>query len=339
MKRLIPFLLTLLVAGSLTAQDATITFLDGFVDIRKESGSQYPADFGDQLESGDRVITRRNAEAELELTDGGIVTVAPDTVFIIGSSSRPTGERTTRLSAAVGSFAFKFNAVVGNEPQVGSTTAVAGVRGTEVVVYAGSDGTTRFEVIEGVVELQDTGEPVSLTAAQGVEVAPGRGPSSVFAFLERPIDYGVWNAGLVSGFLDDPLPALRGVASEMRDILAEIERRAPGVEALLAESEEATARLDAIEEEDGRDARQKYFAETVMPLREQARVAFIDLRFLVLSALSLDQYVISRLAAEMDAAYILTPAAPVLADFQRELTSVRSDYEATVTRFLVPADL
>ncbi|MFW6261781.1 MAG: FecR family protein, partial [Spirochaetota bacterium] len=231
MKRLVPILLSLL-AASLSAQEATITFLDGSVDVRTESGATYPADFGDRLEAGDRVITGRGAEAELELASGGVVTVRPDTVFLIGSTTRPDGEQTSRLSSAVGSFAFKFNAVLGNEPQIGSTTAVAGVRGTEVVVYAGSDGTTRFEVLEGLVEIGEGEESVTLGAEQGVEVSPGRRPSNVFAFLEQPIDYGVWNAGLVDGFLDDPLPALRGVATEMREIIAEIERRSPAVEEL-----------------------------------------------------------------------------------------------------------
>ena len=338
MKRLMPILLFLL-AASLFAQDATVTYLDGIVDIRKESGATYPADFGDELQAGDRVVTGRGAEAELELAAGGLVTVRPDTVFLIGSSTRPDGEQTSRLSTAVGSFAFKFNAVLGNEPQIGSTTAAAGVRGTEVVVYAGSDGTTRFEVIEGLVEIGEGEESVTLGAEEGVEVTPGRGPSNVFAFLEQPIDYGVWNAGLVDGFLDAPLPALRGVAAEMRDIIAEIKRRGPAVEGLLGRSEAETERMNEIGEEDGQEAREEYFAETVMPLRREARAAFVDLRFIVLSALSLDQYVVSRLAAEMEAAYFLEPDAPVLQEFREELAALRSEYEATVTSYLVAADL
>lgn len=338
MKRLMPILLALL-AASLSAQEATVAFLDGVVDIRTEAGATYPADFGDQLEAGDRIITGRGAEAELELASGGIVTVRPDTVFLIGSTTRPDGEQTSRLSSAVGSFAFKFNAALGNEPQVGSTTAAAGVRGTEVVVYAGSDGTTRFEVLEGLVEIDDGEEGVTLGAEDGVEVTPGRGPSNVFAFLEQPIDYGVWNAGLVDGFLDDPLPALGGVATEMREIIAEIERRAPGVEELLERSEAETERMNEIGEEDGQDAREEYFADTVMPLRRETRAAFVELRFIVLSALSLDQYVVSRLAAEMEAAYFLDRDAPVLQEFREELDELRAEYENVVTPYLVAADL
>lgn len=338
MKRLMPILLSLL-AANLFAQEATVTFLDGIVDIRKESGTTYAADFGDQLEAGDRIITGRDAEAELELAAGAVVTVRPDTVFLIGSSTAPDGEQTSRLSSAVGSFAFKFNAVLGNEPQIGSTTAVAGVRGTEVVVYAGSDGTTRFEVLEGLVEIGEGDESVSLGAEEGVEVSPGRRPGNVFAFLEQPIDYGVWNAGLVDGFLDDPLPALRGVATEMREIIAEIERRAPGVEALYDEIEAQNKRLEEIEEEDGSEAREEYFLETVVPHRRKTRAAFLELRFLVLSALSLDQYVVSRLAAEMEAEFFLEPDAPTVVQFRSELATIRAEYEDVVIPYLVPSDI
>lgn len=338
MKRLMPIVLFLL-AASLFAQDATVTYLDGIVDIRKESGATYPADFGDELQAGDRVVTGRGAEAELELAAGGLVTVRPDTVFLIGSSTRPDGEQTSRLSTAVGSFAFKFNAVLGNEPQIGSTTAAAGVRGTEVVVYAASDGTTRFEVIEGLVEIGEGEESVILGSEEGVEVTPGRGPSNVFAFLEQPIDYGVWNAGLVDGFLDAPLPALRGVAAEMRDIIAEIERRGPAVEALYDRAAAETEKLDEVEEDSGQEAREEYFANTVMPAREQARLAYIEFRFIVLSALSLDQYVVSRLAAEMQASYFFEPDAGVVQQFGEELVALRSEYEAAVVPHLVPSDL
>ncbi|MFW6313743.1 MAG: hypothetical protein ACOC2N_07655, partial [Spirochaetota bacterium] len=245
----------------------------------------------------------------------------------------------SRLSAAVGSFAFKFNASVGNEPRVGSTTSVAGVRGTEVRVYVASDGTTRYEVIEGLVELEDSGDRVTLGPEQAVEVSPGTGAGSVFAFLQRPIDYSVWNAGLVDDFLADPLPALRGVASEMAELIEEIERLGPGVDAMLAQVREENERLPKIEEESGQEARQEYFRNTVMPLRREARADFVDFRFVVLSALSLDQYIISRLSAEMEARYFFDSDNDVYLRFQEELQSIRSEYERVVVPRLVPSDL
>jgi hypothetical protein len=339
MKRLIVGILLVVTAGWLPAQNATVTYLEGDVDVRKQSGSVFPADFGDQLDVGDRVITHRAGSAELELTEGGVVNVAPDTVFIIGSETGAGGERTGRLSAAVGSFAFRFNVAVGREPRVGSTTSVAGVRGTELRVYAASDGTTRFEVLEGLVEIQDAGRRVTLGAEQGVEVAPGRGPSTVFAFLEQPIDYSVWNAGLVDDFLDDPLPALRGIASEMNDLMDEIERRGPRVDGLFEAAEAAEAELDEVEEENGKEAREQYFLNTVMPARRIARAAYVDFRFVVLSALSLDQYVLSRLAAEIEAKYYLDPDTPVLQEFGDLVDEVRDRYERVVVPRLVPSDL
>lgn len=330
-----------LVTALLPAQDATVVYVAGDVDVRTEGGFTFPADFGDELDSGDRVITKRVGEAELELTTGGTVNVSRDTVFIIGSTKGVTGEPVSRVAAAVGSFSFRFSAAVGNEPRIGSTTSVAGVRGTEVRVYVGSDGTTRYEVLEGIIEIEDAARRVTLGPEQGIEITPGAGvgPQNVFAFLERPIDYGVWNAGLVEAFLADPLPSLRGIAAEMQDLLDEIRRRAPEVEALLALSAEEGARLDEIEEADGLEARQEHFREVVMPARRAARAAFVDLRFVVLSALSLDQHILSRLAAEVEARSFFDPESRVIDEFRSDLAAIRSEYESVVVPWLVSSDL
>jgi hypothetical protein len=325
--------------GGATAQDATVTFVDGWVDIRTETGRTFPADFGDELGAGDRVTTGRVGEAELELESGGVVSVAPDTVFIIGSTTDVEGRRTSRLAAAVGTFSFRFNALVGTEPSVGSTTSAAGVRGTEVRVYAASDGTTRYEVVAGLVEIEDRGERIALGPEQAVEITPGRGANSVFNFLQRPIDYSVWNAGLVDGFLDDPVASFRGVAGEMSEIIHEVERRGPRVDALFEEFYRERDRLDEIEEAEGADARVKHFSEVVTPLRQTAREAYTEFRFIVLSALSLDQYVISRLAAEMEAAYFFDRDADPYAAFQGELAALRDEYERVVAPRLSPTDL
>jgi hypothetical protein len=329
----------LLAAAFASAQEATVTYLVGDVDIRTESGAVFMADFGDGLDAGDRVLTRRSGEAELELASGGVVTVAPETVFLVGSSVGAGGERTGRVSAAVGSFAFKFNAALGNEPRIGSTTSVAGVRGTEVRVYVGSDGTTRYEVIEGLLEVEDAGRRVALGPAQAVEVAPGAGAGSVFAFLERPIDYRAWNAGLVDDFLSDPLPTLRGVAEEMRELISEIDRLGPQIDAMFEEFYAERDKLDAIAERDGDEARRRHFDEVVTPIRLRTREAYTDFRFVVLSALSLDQYVLSRLAAELRAAYFLDPDAPVVRAFDEEFAALERDYDRAVVPRLSVTDL
>lgn len=328
-----------LLAAVAVAQDATVTFVDGFVDIRTEGGGLFPADFGDQMNSGDRLITDRDGAAELELATGGVISVDSDTVFIVGSETGASGARTSRVSAAIGSFAFRFNAALGNEPQIGSTTSVAGVRGTEVRVYTGSDGTTRFEVLEGLVEIENGGSSVSLGPEEAVEITPGRGAGTVFAFLEQPIDYAVWNAGLIEGFLERPVETLGGVASEMYGLIAEIERRVPEVDALFALVEEENAKLPAIRESEGAEAQQEYFLGTVLPLRARARGTFVELRFVALSALSLEQFVVARLAAEFEAASFTGPRPGAYEAFRSELSDLRTAFDRVVTPWLVPSDL
>ena len=320
-----------------SAQDATVTYLDGQVDVRTEGGSTFEADFGTGVNSGDRVVTGRTGTADLRLATGGTVNVRPRTVFLVGSAATPAGS-TGRVAAAVGSFSFRFTAVAGNEPRIGSTTSVAGVRGTEVNVYVASDGTTRFEVVEGKVEIEKAGQTITLGPDQAVEIAPGRAPSAVFSFLQRPIDYSVWNGGLVANFLADPIPTLRGIAAEMDDLLAEIERRLPEVDRLRAEVDELNARLDRMREGDDRAAQARFFENTVMPARLASREVYVAFRFVVLSALSLDQYVVSRLGAELEAAYFLNPTDPTAVAVRRELAGIRSRFESIVTPRLVPSD-
>ncbi len=340
MKRGVVILVVMLLgAGAVSGTDATVTYVEGDVEIRTESGTSSAADFGDELETGDRVITGRTGEAELRLAGGGVVNIGPDTVFLIGSTIDRDGEPQSRLAAAVGSFLFRVSVVLGIEPRVGSTTSVAGVRGTEVRVSVASDGTTRYEVIEGLVDIEDPLRHVTLAAAQGVEITPGVGAGNVFAFLDRPIDYGVWNAGLVEGFLANPVHTLRGIAAEMQDILDEIRRRGPQVETLLERVREENEKLAGIEAEQGLEARQEYFQTTVMPMRLRARSAYVYLRFVVLSALSLDQHILSRLAAEMEAAHFLDPQNNALVEFRRELASIRTEYEEVAIPWLVPSDL
>lgn len=330
------FLILSFATAALFAQQATVTFVDGDVDIQREGGSRRPADFGSELENGDRVITDGNGYAELELASGGVVEVSGDTVFLVGSDSGSTGEPQGRVAAAVGAFVFRFNATVGNEPQIGSTTSVAGVRGTEVRVYAASDGTTRYEVVEGRLDVQDDGVSVSLGPNEAVEVRAGGAPSTVFSFLENPIDYSVWNAGLVQDFLLEPLNSLDGIAEEMDSLIAEINRRVPEYERLRAVVEEEEAAMREIEDDAERD---DFFFDTVMPARANAREFFVDFRFVVLSALSLEQFVISRLAAEMRAAYFDKPNDETLLEFVTRVEGIRSGFEESVVPWLVPSDL
>lgn len=334
--RRVLILLLLLVAAFASAQDATVSFVDGIVDIRTESGAEFPATFGSELDLGDRVITERGSFAELELTSGGVVEVDSDTVFILGTGEDASGQPQRRVAAAIGSFAFRFNAAVGDEPQIGSTTSAGGVRGTEVRVYAASDGTTRYEVIEGLLEVEENGRMVSLGPNDAVEVRAGQAPSSVFSFLEQPIDYGAWNASLVDDFLADPLATLNGIAAEMYALIDEIERRVPVYEELRENAEALGEETSTIEDENDRDA---FFNEIVLPAREAARQEFIALRYVVLSALSLDQYVLSRLASEIEAVYFFQPEDELYVSFKTVLEEIRSVFQGTVVPWLVPSDV
>ncbi|MFW5729494.1 MAG: hypothetical protein ACOCYG_07500, partial [Spirochaetota bacterium] len=132
--------LALLLAGVAPgfSQSAKVVYLEGFPEIYPAGGSTYVADFGDQVGIGDSVVTGSSDYVELEHRVGEFIKVSPDTVFSLREVQRGEDKETV-LSAATGQVAFRFDRITGKEPMLGSPSVAAGVRGTEVTVYAGDD--------------------------------------------------------------------------------------------------------------------------------------------------------------------------------------------------------
>lgn len=125
----------------------------------------------------------------------------------------------------------------------------------------------------------------------------------------------------------------------MSELIDEIERKGPEIDAAFEAYYAERDKLPGIQEKEGLEARQKYFAEVVEPIQIAVREQYIDFRFVVLSALSFNQYVVSRLGAEMDAEHFLRPDDPVYLAFRSEYDQLRSDFERVVASRLSPTDL
>jgi hypothetical protein len=132
------------------AQEAEVTYLEGYPELKTQGGSRFELRFGDVLESGDSVITGSTDYAELEQGGANVIQVNENTVFTLRQVERG-GRTETVFSSAAGSVAYRFNQVTGREPRIATATAAAGVRGTELTVYAGADGTSLFAVRSGEV--------------------------------------------------------------------------------------------------------------------------------------------------------------------------------------------
>ncbi|MCL1818266.1 MAG: FecR domain-containing protein, partial [Spirochaetaceae bacterium] len=208
------FVFTLVVCAASWAQEASAVYVEGDTSRKDTAGALRPLDFGDALRAGDSVITKKNGKAELELPNRSTITVRADTVFTLGEAELAGGAKQPVLTTSVGSTAFKLNSFTSSPPIIRSSSMVAGVRGTELEVFAGMDGSSLVVVTEGLVELSAQGQSVSLGVNEAVEVQAGQAPGEKYALLGGSLDFSAWNAAKMDEFLKDPVTGIQRVEKQ-----------------------------------------------------------------------------------------------------------------------------
>lgn len=321
------------------AQEATVTYVDGWVDIKNKSGDLVEAWEGDLLYIGESVITDEASYAELEKEQrAAVIKIAPDTVFTIGEVEEKGNKRTV-LSATLGSVAYKFNRTLSGEPRISTPSIIAGVRGTEFTVFAGVDGSSLIAVESGEVDVTSEGETVQLLPKEGVEVRPGEKPGEKFQVLRGQIDYSTWNRQRFNAFLDDPVGAMKGVEKRLETFLTELGTLVPLYTKLRKELLENRKKWERISDEEGREAAEPYYLENIEPIQKQTAPLFINIRYYSLSALSLRRYIAGRLYMEMKTRYIGNTGDDVFIDFIGVYNGFLEKFEKNITQHLVDADI
>jgi hypothetical protein len=132
------------------------------------------------LTPGDRVDTRGGGRVVIELSDGSMVIVSPESVvtlkdFHAASSLRELFEIT------LGMVRVKINHFGGkpNPYRMNSPTASIAVRGTEFIIEVDASGATEVTVIEGAVEVTSLADParsILLQAGQSFRLVAGNLP-------------------------------------------------------------------------------------------------------------------------------------------------------------------
>lgn len=163
----------------------------------------HPIKFQDQVQALDTVSTGETGATSLQFLDqsrfdvGANATVKLDNFVYDPSSSTGGGE----ISMAVGAFRY-VGGVMKNEEDIKLVTpsATLTIRGSEMVIYVGIDGTVEANVISGTATAQPcaNGKPVTVPAGQRVIVAVSceanvsaiRALADGFAALEVPGDLG-----------------------------------------------------------------------------------------------------------------------------------------------------
>ncbi len=326
-------MIALMAPGILMSQDAGVVYLEGWPSLRS-GGSSRELDFGLAVRPGDSVLTGRRDYVELD-QGGNTIRINADTVFTLREIERE-GRRETVMTNTVGSVAYRFQTLAGRRQQVGTTTAVAGVRGTEFTVYAGSDGSSLFAVDEGLVAVESAGVEVEVARGQAVEVRAGEAPGEVYSWIGSRLDFSEWDHAQFQRFLDNPVDSVARIQARVQEFAAAMQVHLD----LLAEIREDITRYRelisaAVEDEEKDRIRQ----EQLFPAMNQAGVQVLNYRYYSLSALSLRRFVAGRMYMEMKTRYILDPMNPVFRDYEAAHRELLSYFEETMTAQLVEADI
>jgi hypothetical protein len=141
--------------------------------------SAFPLAPGYELGPGDRIDTHGGGRIVIELTDGSMIVVQPESVIVI-KDFRAAASLRELFEIMLGSVRVKINHFGGrpNPYRINSPTASIAVRGTDFSVTVTSRGDTQVSVYEGVVEVTNLADPtqsVVIEAGRGVLLVPGQG--------------------------------------------------------------------------------------------------------------------------------------------------------------------
>lgn len=130
------------------------------------------------LNTGDRIDTRGGGRVVIELSDGSMVVVQPESVIILKDFHQASSLREL-FEIILGVVRVKINHFGGrpNPYRMNSPTASIAVRGTEFSIEVAQQGDTQVVVYEGAVEvssLQDPDRKTLIEAGRGVLVQAGQ---------------------------------------------------------------------------------------------------------------------------------------------------------------------
>ena len=130
------------------------------------------------LNPGDRIDTRGGGRVVIDLSDGSMVVVAPESIVTL-KDYRAAGSLRELFGITLGMVRVKINHIAGkpNPYRMNSPTASIAVRGTEFSIQVDAEGTTQVMVFEGAVEVTSLADPdrrVLIEAGRGVLVQGGQ---------------------------------------------------------------------------------------------------------------------------------------------------------------------
>lgn len=313
-----------------------VVFTEG-APIRRHQGGEEEIAIGDVMLAGQTIVTGAGDSVELEAGTYK-VKVAENTVFTLLEAEQG-GRNQPVLAAALGRLNFVRQRLGGSEPRLAGSSAICGVRGTEVTVLAGADGSTLFIVDEGSIEVSAAGATVALGKGEAVEVATGAAPGSKYQALSRQVDYSKWNQGKLDAMLGDPVAAAQKVEKQLDAYIEQMRTIMPLYQQKRAALERERAAVADLRAKNDTARMQQHYKDVVFPLELETTRLYVNVRYYALSALSLRRFVGGRAYAMLKAKYATSPDAAAYRGYLAIHRAVLDKFEREVVPHLVPADI
>jgi len=326
-------------AALLFAQSTEVTYYQGTANLKDSGGNMSPVDFGTVVNYGDTIITGSDGTVQLDQNGVNQITIQPNSVFSLQQRVQDTKPRTV-MTTVLGSVAYKFAQLAGTtEPDLGTMSSVAGIRGTALTVYAGSDGSSLFVVTQGKVAVQAEGQTVDLAVNEAVQVTPGAPPGKKFMVLAGKIDFSKWNSQQESAFANDPVAALAAVGKRMDSLIGQIKQIEPTYLKWKTDLDANRAELKKLRDAGKMAEAKTFYEQKVNPLEVDASNLYLNLRYWALSALSLRKYVMGRMDLSMKISNLKTPSNTTFTRFEQLFSQIDSSFNNAVVPYLVPTDI
>lgn len=151
--------------------------VDGDVSRRRDKTAT-EAKVGAGLIAGDSVVTRAASKARVDLDEGSVIAVGPDSTLTLERYSREPKKRRGKLRVLAGQFWFRVSELLGTSTdiEVQTPTAVAGIRGTTVWGDVSRD---LFCALAGEVELTVNGKAETLAPGECMSKMKSGAPKKV----------------------------------------------------------------------------------------------------------------------------------------------------------------
>ncbi|MES2510348.1 MAG: FecR family protein [Pseudomonadota bacterium] len=151
-------------------------FTAGDVNVRRPDGGVAPLSKGKDIESGESIVTGVNGRAQVKFTDGGLISLQPNTEFKIANYSdnaaNPKEERflVDLLRGSMRAITGLIGKRNRENYKVNTATATIGIRGSGFNVGYNPDGSLGVTTELDAIEVCNAGGCVGLTAGESVRV-------------------------------------------------------------------------------------------------------------------------------------------------------------------------